>query len=90
MLLQEPLAPIAPNARGQTGSQDVQEDQGEIDTGGTHRPTGVEKEGGEEQREQVDDTVIDPEVVIEVDLEEIEEEHQEQHRQEEEAQPRLE
>ena len=44
-LPQEPPVPIATNVRGQTGSQDVQEDLGEIDTGGTHRHTGGEREG---------------------------------------------
>ena len=45
MLPQEPPVPTATNVRGQTGSQDVQEDRGEAGTGGTHRHTGGEKEG---------------------------------------------
>lgn len=45
MLAQEPRVQIAPNVRELTESQDVQEDLPEIDTGGTHHPTGVEKEG---------------------------------------------
>ena len=45
MLLREPHVQTALNVQEQTESQDVQEDREEIDTGGTHRPTGVEKEG---------------------------------------------
>lgn len=45
MLLREPHVQTAHNVREQTESRDVQEDREEIDTGGTHRPTGVEKEG---------------------------------------------
>ena len=45
MLLREPHVQTAHNVQEQTESLDVQEDREEIDTGGTHRPTGVEKEG---------------------------------------------
>ena len=45
MLRREPHVQTAHNVREQTESLDVQEDREEIDTGGTHRPTGVEKEG---------------------------------------------
>jgi len=87
MLAQEPRVQIAPNVRELTESQDVQEDLPEIDTGGTHHPTGVEKEGEEEPLELLEDTVIDQEVVIEVDREELEEVPQELHHLEGEPQP---
>lgn len=90
MLLREPRAPIAPNARGQTGSLDVQEDRGEIDTGGTHRPTGVEKEDEEEPLGLEEGIVTGPEAVIEVDQVELEGGLQELHRQEEEQHPQIE
>lgn len=76
--------------RGQTGSQDVQEDRGEAGTGGIHRHTGGEKEEEEEQLGLEDDTVTDQEAVIGVDLAELEEEPQEQHHQEGEQPPQVE
>lgn len=90
MLLREPHVQTAHNVREQTESRDVQEDQEEIDTGGTHRPTGVEKEGEDELLELVEDTVIDQEVVIEVDQEEIGEVHPERLHLDDEPQPQLE
>lgn len=90
MLLREPHVQTAHNVQEQTESQDVQEDREEIDTGGTHRPTGVEKEGEDELPELVEDTVIDQEVVIEVDQEEIGEVHPERLHLDDEPQPQLE
>lgn len=89
-LPQEPPVPIATNVRGQTGSQDVQEDLGEIDTGGTHRHTGDEREEEEEPLELVDDIVTGQGAVIGVDLVELEEERPEQHHQEGEQPPQVE
>lgn len=90
MLLREPHVQTALNVQEQTESQDVREDREEIDTGGTHRPTGVEKEGEDELLELVEDTVIDQEVVIEAGQEELDEEHPERHHLDEEQQLQLE
>lgn len=90
MLPQEPPVPTATNVRGQTGSQDVQEDRGETGTGGTHRHTGGEKEEEEEPLGLVDDIVTGQEAVIGVDLVELGEEPQEQHHQEGEQPPQAE